>query len=301
KTRIQRITEMISRYREPRWATPGTWSFARTVAMALLGFVMLTPFVWMLLASFKPLPEVERLDPVPRVWQPQNYAAVLGKAPDERTQKVLPIHFTRWYFNSLFIASWVTFLHCLTSAMAAYAFSRLTWPGRDRLFLMYLATLMVPEVVTMIPNYALMVKLHLIDTYAGLIIPAAFSAFGTFMLRQFMLSIPRSFDEAAEMDGAGPWQIFWDVILPLARPGLMTLAILTFLGNFMSFFWPLILIKSEQLRTLPVGMLFFDSSYGRQTNYIMAATVMNILPLIAIYLAGQKFLVKGIQLGGIKG
>jgi len=273
----------------------------KLAVMSLLGFLMMLPFIWMVLASFKPLPEVERLDPVPKHWQPENYSTVLGRHADERTGKVLPISFGRWYFNSVFIAAWVTFLQTLTSAMAAYAFSRLDWPGRDRLFLLYLSTLMVPYVVTLIPNYSLMVKLGLVDSYAGLIIPMAFSAYGTFMLRQFMLTIPRDYDEAAKIDGASSWQIFWDVVLPLARPGLITLAILTFLFNFMSFFWPLILIKSEHLRTLPVGMLFFDSSYGRQTNYIMAATVMNIIPLILIYVLGQKFLVKGIQLGGVKG
>jgi multiple sugar transport system permease protein len=155
--------------------------------------------------------------------------------------------------------------------------------------------------VTMIPNYTLMVKLHLLDSYQGLIVPAAFSAFGTFLLRQFMLTIPPALDEAAEMDGATKWQLFWDVIMPLARPGLLTLAILTFMGNYGSFFWPLILIKSEPLRTLPIGMLFFDSNYGRQTNLIMAASVMNIIPLVLLFMVSQKFLVRGIQLGAVKG
>jgi ABC-type glycerol-3-phosphate transport system permease component len=153
----------------------------------------------------------------------------------------------------------------------------------------------------MIPNFTIMAKLHLLDSYLGLIVPAAFSAFGTFLLRQFMLTIPPSLDEAAAIDGAGPWRVFWDVIMPLVRPGLITLAIFTFLGNYGSFFWPLVLIKSQHLRTLPIGMLFFDSMYGRQTNLIMAASVMNILPLIALFVAGQKYIVKGIQLGAVKG
>jgi ABC-type glycerol-3-phosphate transport system permease component len=185
--------------------------------------------------------------------------------------------------------------------MAAFAFARLRWPGRDKVFQLYLATMMIPGVVTMIPNYTLMVKLQLLDSYAGLIIPAAFSAFGTFLMRQFMLTVPSALDEAAEMDGASPWQIFWDVILPMARPGLITLAIFTFMGNYGSFFWPLILIKSEHLRTLPIGMLFFDTVYGRQTNLIMAASVMNIIPLIIIFVVSQKFLVQGIQMGAVKG
>jgi ABC-type glycerol-3-phosphate transport system permease component len=210
------------------------------------------------------------------------------------------IPFARYYFNSLFVAGWVTLLQCLTSAMAAYAFSRLRWRGRDLVFKLYLATLMIPGVVTMIPNFTVMTKLHLLDSYRGLIIPAAFTAFGTFLLRQFMLTIPRSLDEAAAIEGASHWRIFWDVILPLARPGVITLAIFTFLGNYGSFFWPLVLIKSQHLRTLPIGLLYFDSLYGRQTNLIMAASVMSIVPLIIFFVAFQRFIVKGIQLGGVK-
>ncbi|MBI3919831.1 MAG: carbohydrate ABC transporter permease [Armatimonadetes bacterium] len=258
--------------------------------LTLLALVSFAPFLWMVLASFKPLEEVERLNPFPTVWHPENYVKVFKQIP-----------FARYYFNSVFTAAWVTFLQCLTSAMAAYAFARLKWKGRDVVFRLYLATLMIPGVVTMIPNYALMVKLHLLDSYQGLIVPSAFSAFGTFLLRQFMLTLPPSLDEAAAIDGGSPWQIFWDLILPLARPGLITLAIFTFMGNYGSFFWPLVLIKSEHLRTLPIGMLFFDTNYGRQTNLIMAASVMNIIPLIILFVTSQKFLVRGIQLGAVKG
>ncbi len=276
--------------------TFGAWWYRRGrfglshVVLALLAATMLVPFLWMVFASFKPLVEVEQLNPFPTKWQPQNYPRVFEEIP-----------FARYYFNSLLVAAWVTFLQCLTSSMAAYAFARLHWRGRDHVFRLYLATLMIPGVVTMIPNYTLMVKLGLLDSYAGLIVPAAFSAFGTFLLRQFMLTIPPSLDEAAAIDGASHWQIFWDVILPLARPGLITLAIFTFLGNYGSFFWPLILIKSEHLRTLPIGMLYFDTMYGRQTNLIMAASVMNIIPLIILFIVSQKFIVKGIQLGAVKG
>lgn len=274
----------------PRTAGKVALSHAVLLVLALS---TLTPFLWMVLASFKPLKEIEgTLNPFPSAghWQPSNYVKVFEQ-----------IRFARYYFNSIFIASWVTVLQTLTSAMAAYAFSRLRWRGRDQVFKLYLATLMVPGVVTMIPNYALMVKLHLLDNYLGLIVPASFSAFGTFLLRQFMMGIPRAMDEAASIDGASHWRIFWDVILPLARPGLITLAIFTFMGSYGSFFWPLILVKSDALRTLPIGMLYFDSVYGKQTNLIMAASVMNITPLIILFVTTQKYLVKGIQLGGVKG
>lgn len=251
----------------------------------------LAPFVWMLLTSFKPLSEVTNINPVPQVWQPENYGTVSKEAP----------YFGRYYLNSLFVASWVTFLTVITSSMAAFAFARLRWPGRNAVFTLYLATMMVPGVVTMIPNFAIMVRLHLLDTYAGLIVPASFSAFGTFLLRQFMLGIPRALDEASAIDGASAWRIYADVILPLARPGIITLAIFTFLGNYGSLFWPLIMIKSESMRTLPVGLMQFDSLYNKSTHLMMAASVMSIAPPLLLFLFGQKYLVKGIQLGAVKG
>ena len=271
------------------WYRRGRFT-ASHLALTIIAATMLVPFTWMVLASFKPLQEVEQLNPFPTVWRTDNYLRVFEQVP-----------FARYYFNSIFIAAWVTFLQCLTSAMAAYAFARLRWRGRDTVFRLYLATLMIPGVVVMIPNYTLMVKLHLLDSYLGLVIPASFSAFGTFLLRQFMLTIPPALDEAAAIDGASPWQIFWDVIMPLSRAGLVTLAIFTFLGNYGSFFWPLILVKSEHLRTLPIGMLYFDTVYGRQTNLIMAASVMNIVPLIILFVAAQRHIVKGVQLGAVKG
>src|SRR3954469_3549590 len=216
-------------------------SHALLLAVAV---VMMLPFLWMVLASFKTVQDIEGPSFFPPVWHPENYPRVFN----------LPrVSFARYYFNSLFVAAWVTFLTCLTSAMAAYAFARLKWRGRDTVFLLYLATLMVPGVVTMIPNFALMVKLHLLDSYAGLIVPASFSAFGVFLLRQFMLTIPQSLDEAASIDGASKWRLFWDVILPLARPGLIALAIFTFISKYQSLFWPLIIVKIPYLRTWPVG------------------------------------------------
>lgn len=252
-------------------------------------------------ASFKTLDEVQNVEIVTKSPTLSNYPIVLTLKPDPVTHKKLDLQYGRWYFNSLFIAVGTTFLQVLTSALAAFAFSRLKWKGRDGVFMLYLATMMIPGVVLMIPNYQAMVTLHFIDTYHGLIIPAAFSAFGTFLLRQFMLSISPALDEAATIDGANAWTIFWDVVMPLARPGVIALTIITFLGAYQSFFWPLIMLNSSQLFPMSVGMLNLDSSYGQQTNYIMAATVMNVVPLIIVFVAFQKFLVSGLQLGGVKG
>jgi ABC-type glycerol-3-phosphate transport system permease component len=251
----------------------------------------IVPFLWMVLTSLKPEKELTNLSPVPHEWHPENYFQVSKAAP----------FFGRYYLNSLFVAAWVTLLTCLTSAMAAFAFARLRWPGRNQVFTLYLATMMVPGVVTMIPNFAIMVKLQLLDSYSGLIIPAAFSAFGTFLLRQFMLGIPRALDEASSIDGATAWQVFASVILPLTRPGLITLAIFTFMGNYGSLFWPLVMVKSESMRTLPVGLLQFDSAYNKATHLMMAASVMSIVPPLLLFIVGQKYLVRGIQLGAVKG
>jgi ABC-type glycerol-3-phosphate transport system permease component len=264
--------------------------FGIHLILILIAITTLAPFLWMLLTSFKPLAEVESNSPIPTIWQPWNYLEVFKQVP-----------FARYYANSVFIAAWVTFLTVLTSSLAAFAFARLEWKGRNQVFQLYLATMMIPGVVTMIPNYTLMVWLRLMDTYAGLIVPAAFSAFGTFLLRQFMITIPKALDEAATLDGATPWQVYWEVIMPLARSGLITLAIFTFMGNYGSFFWPLIMVKSESLRTLPIGMMYFDGLYGRMTNLLMAASVMSILPPALLFVVLQKYIVKGIQLGAVKG
>ena len=160
---------------------------------------------------------------------------------------------------------------------------------------------MLPGLVMMIPNYQNMILLGLVDSYTGLILPAAFSAFGTFLMRQFMMNIPKSLDEAAEIDGATKWQLYWDVVLPLARPALVTLTIFTFIGSYNNLFWPLVLMKTPDKYTLPIGMLAFQSSQGQQTNLLMAAVAMSVIPMIIIFVLMQKQLVKGIMLGGVKG
>jgi ABC-type glycerol-3-phosphate transport system permease component len=269
------------------------WSGAGLLALlTLVAVTLVLPFVWMILTSLKPLDEtaLEGWLPTRVLWS--NYLEVF---------RVRGVQFGRWYWNSIFVASWVTALQVFTSSLAAFSFARLRWPGRDKVFLLYLATMMLPGLVMMIPNYQLMIRLGLVDSYLGLILPAAFSAFGTFLLRQFMLSIPFSLDEAASIDGASHWQVYWQVILPLARPGLIALAIFTFIGNYHSFFWPLVMLKSTHRYTLPVGLLFFDSSLGQQTNLLMAGITMSVLPLLAVFVLLQRHLISGIQLGAVKG
>lgn len=272
--------------------------------LVLFGVSFVVPFLWQVMISLSDRSDVDQIAYLgfPPSLHPENYAKVFtGAGVDGAEQLAQRVDFARSFFNSFFVAGWVTLLQVVTCSMSAYAFSRIKWPGREKVFLLYLATLMVPGVVLIVPNFVIILRLNMFDDYTGLIIPAAFSAYGTFLLRQFMLTIPPSLDEAAAIDGAGHWRIFTQVILPLTRPGLIVLAIFAFLFNYNSFFWPLIITKSPNLRVLPIALQAFDSSYGRETPLIMAASLLAMIPPIILFLLLQKYLVRGIQLGAVKG
>ena len=260
--------------------------------LTLTAVLLVLPFTWMILTSLKLIEEVGADSWLPEVCQWRNYKDVFSTKG---------IFFGRWYWNTIFVSCWITFLQVFTSSLAAFSFSRLQWKGRDQVFFLYLATMMLPGLVMMVPNYQNMVLLKLVDSYTGLILPAAFSAFGTFMMRQFMMNIPKALDEAAEIDGATKWQLYWDVVLPRARPALVTLTIFTFIGNYNNLFWPLVLMKTPDKYTLPIGMLSFQASQGQQTHLLMAAVTMSVVPMIALFVLMQKQLVRGIMLGGVKG
>jgi multiple sugar transport system permease protein len=254
--------------------------------------VMLVPFAWMLSTSLKEPGDVFIYPPqwIPQPVQWENY---------EETVTVMP--FGRFYLNSAIQAVSVTVLQLLTASLAAFAFARLRFRGRDLLFMLYLATMMIPFPVTMIPNFVIMRYLNWIDTFRALILPPSFSAFSTFLLRQYFMSIPMEMDDAARVDGASSFRIWWQIILPLSGPALATLAIFTFLGQWNSFLWPLIVTNSEKMRTLPVGLATFQSQYSVQWHLLMAGSVIAVLPILVIYIAGQKWFVRGITLTGMGG
>lgn len=281
-----------------RTRSSGIGSLTKVLFVTGLSALMFLPFIWMICTAFKSSGEITGAHFWPHLPKPENFKIVLRLLPDPFTGEKLDVHLIRWIVNNLFVSCWATFLQVFTSSMAAYAFSRIAWKGRDQIFMLYLATMMIPALVLVIPSFQIMVSLNLVNTYAGLILPAAFSAFGTFLLRQFMLGIPSSYNEAAEMDGATHWQIFIEVILPLAKPGLITLAIFTFLGKYRDLLWSLIMIKDDYLVNVPVGMLAFQGSYGSQTELLMAGTMICILPLILMFVLLQRKLVRGIHLGG---
>jgi multiple sugar transport system permease protein len=256
------------------------------------GVIMLVPFAWMLSTSLKEPGDVFLYPPqwIPDPVQWENY---------RETVTVMP--FGRFYLNSIIQAVAVTALQLLTASLAAFAFARLRFRGRDVLFLLYLATMMIPFPVTMIPNFIIMRYLNWIDTFRALILPPAFSAFSTFLLRQYFMSIPLEMDDAARVDGASSFRIWWQIILPLSGPALATLAIFTFLGQWNSFLWPLIVTNSEEMRTLPVGLAAFQGQYSVQWHLLMAGSVIAVLPILVIYIAGQKWFVRGITLTGMGG
>ncbi len=254
--------------------------------------VMLLPFVWMLSTSLK---EPKEIFTYPPVWIPthiawENYPATVSAMP-----------FGRFYFNSFVVATSVTLLQILTSSLAAFAFARLRFRGRNALFMAYLATLMIPFQVTMIPNFVLVRFLGWYDSYQALILPTAFSAFSTFLLRQYFLGIPMDLDEAARMDGASSWRIWWQIIMPLSGPAIAALAVFTFLASWNDFLWPLVITTSLEMRTLPVGISAFQGQYNVQWHLLMAGSVIAMLPVLVIYVIGQKWVVRGITLTGMGG
>ena len=274
---------------------------ATYVVLGVVGLLMLFPFLWQVSTSLKPAGDVFKSfdNPlkalVPREVHPENYAQVY------ETTRAMGGGFARWYLNSILVAVAVTLGQVTTSACAAYAFARLRFPGRDKVFLGYLGTMMIPGAVTMIPNFILMRLLGALDSYFALIVPAMFSAYGTFMLRQFFMSIPRDLEEAATIDGCGLMGIFTTIILPLSKPALATLTIFTFMSTWQSFYWPLIMTSEDSMKTLPLGLLTFMGLHSTQWTLLMAGSLMMIVPLIIVFVLGQKWFISGIQLGALKG
>ncbi|MBT8401180.1 MAG: carbohydrate ABC transporter permease [Rhodothermia bacterium] len=250
------------------------------------------PFVWMILSSFKDLGEILSFPPT---WWPENftfenYKNAFGAAS-----------FGRFYANSLFVASAVTIGQLVTCSLAAYAFARMRFRGRNVLFYLFLGTMMVPIHVTMIPSFMILHWAGWIDTYAALIVPGLASAFGTFLLRQFFLSIPRELEEAAFMDGCSRFGVLWRIILPLSKPALATLAIFTFMAVFNDFIWALIVLNTEEMYTVQLGLAIFRDRYATEWGNLMAGSVVATLPILIVFFFAQKYFIQGITLSGLKG
>jgi multiple sugar transport system permease protein len=260
------------------------------VAVALL---FTAPLLYALGTSLKPVDEVFTRPPtlIGSELRFENYVEAFQFAP-----------FGRYFFNSFLVAILGTAVVLIASSLSAYAFARLRFPGRDKLFVLFLGTLMVPQEVLIVPMYWLMQVLGWVDSYQALILPFAFTAFGTFLLRQFFLTVPAELVDSARVDGAGPFNIFFRIMLPLSRPALAVLAMFTFIGYWGSFLWPLIVIDNVNLKgTVPLGLTSFMSQQGTQWHLMMAAAVLAMLPSVLLVVLLQKNLVKGLLTTGFGG
>lgn len=263
------------------------------ILLVIVAILFLVPLVYAVSTSLKPADEV--FTPTPELFGSeirwQNYADAFTFAP-----------FGRYFLNSLFVAIIGTLVVVIASSMSAYAFARLKFRGREQLFVLFLGTLMVPQEVLIVPMYWLMQSLGWVDSYWALILPWAFTAFGTFLLRQFFLTVPPELEEAARVDGCGPFGTFLRIMLPLARPAIAVLTVFTFISFWGSFLWPLIIINSVADKgTVPLGLAQFIGQQGTQWNLMMAASVLAMLPTVLLVILLQKHLVRGLLVTGLGG
>ena len=289
-----RVTPPITRRRgRTKRLLTGLVTYVLLTGLALVAIV---PFLWMVATSLKTVQEAGTYPPtlLPAIPQWQDYPNVFNAVP--------LLTFLR---NTLFYSAMVTLGQLLFCSTAAFAFARLRFPGRDFLFLVYLATLMIPAAVTLIPSFILMKWFHWLDTVWAMTIPGMFgSAFGTFLLRQFMLTIPHDLDEAATIDGAGLWRVYWQVILPLTGSALTVLAVLTIMTVWNDFAWPLVMLSSTSVMTLTLGLAVFATGGTQEFTNIpldMAAATVTVAPLILIFFVAQRYFVRGIALTGFGG
>jgi len=261
------------------------------VLVVLLAVTMALPFLYMVSTSLMDEFEALRTPPALLPAHPQwgNYPAALTAMP-----------FGRFFLNTALFSGCVVVGQVLTSATAAYAFARLRFPGRDRLFLVLLSVLMVPAIVLLIPRFLLINALGWVDSYAGLISTELVSVWGIFLLRQFFQSIPRDLEDAARLDGAGEWTIFRRVVLPLSRPALATLAVFAFVDQWKNFLWPLIATRSTEMQVVEVGIAAFHGLYYTNWPYQMAVAVTAVVPLVLVFFVAQRYFIRGIQLTGLK-
>lgn len=269
-------------------------AWSRTLIYGLLAVAavpMALPLVWMLSSALKPLPEVMVVPPtwIPRQPTVDNFVVVFTQLP-----------FGRYLLNSVVVAGVVVVGVVVTSSMAGYAFAKFPFRGRELLFMAMLASLMVPFQVRMIPLYLMAIKLRLVNTLAGVSFPWLFDAFGIFLMRQFMRTIPTDLIEAARIDGASEPRIFFTIVLPLTRPALAALAIFTLVANWEEFLWPLIVTNSDASRTLPVGLQSFSDQYIANIHWQMAGATVAVAPLLVAFFLFQRQFIQGIALTGLK-
>ncbi len=257
---------------------------------AVLALLTVAPLLWMVSAAFKGSDEVYSLSLIPEKPTLANFEYVFTKVP-----------FLRWMLNSFFISATVTLLGLWFHSMAGYALARLRFPGREAIFFVLFSTFLVSLPVIIVPLFMLVRELGMINRYSGLIVPAIFHVFGIFLLRQFYLGIPGELEEAARIDGAGYWRVYWQIILPLSRPILAALSVFFFLANWNAFLWPLTITTDSDLYVVQVGITSFRQQYVSAQNYVMAASTVVALPTLLLFFVFQRQLIESIKTSGIKG
>ncbi|MBK9745528.1 MAG: carbohydrate ABC transporter permease [Chloroflexi bacterium] len=279
------------RKRPPNQLIPRILIYALLTVIALL---IILPLLWGLSTSFKPKSEwfLPQIFWIPRTFTLDNYQSILENPS-------LPI--TRWFLNSVLVASIITVLILAIDSIAAYAYARMEFPGKRILFGLLLATLFLPGVMFLVPNFLTVTSLGLLNNYAGVVLPALSGVFGVFFMRQFFESLPRELEEAAFIDGATRLQTFMLIALPLAKPALATLGIITFLGAWNDFLWPLLVLKDRTLLTLPPGLRTLQGAYTSEYGQMMAGAVITSIPVLILYLLLQRYIVESVQTTGLKG
>ncbi|MDC3417525.1 carbohydrate ABC transporter permease [Aquibacillus salsiterrae] len=254
-------------------------------------FIMIIPFLWMVSTSLKSYGEAMQVPPtiLPQEWKMSNYSSVFES-----------VNFLKYYLNTIIVTLSRTLAQLFLCSLAAFAFARLRFPGKNIIFIAILSVLMVPPQVILIPNYAILTQLGWIDTFYALIVPGMFSAFGVFLLRQFFMGIPKELDEAATMDGCSLFGIYWKIILPNSTPALMALGIFTILASWNDFLWPLVMTNSADMRVLSVGIAAFQGQYATDYPLLMAGAVMSTIPMLIMFIFLQKHLITGIALQGVR-
>ena len=261
--------------------------------MIFIALLVILPLLWMVSTSLKPKSQwfSQTIDWIPRTITLENYQKLLANPST-------PI--VRWFFNSLGVATVTTALVLAVDSLAAYAYARLEFPGRKVLFAILLATLFLPGIMFLIPNFLTVYKLGLLNNYGGVILPGLAGVFGVFFLRQFFESLPKELEEAAAIDGANLFQTFYKIALPLSKPALATLGILTFLGSWNDFLWPLLILRDRSLQTLPPGLSTLQGAYTSEYGLMMAGAVIVALPVLVLYLLLQRFIVQSVASTGLK-
>ena len=270
-------------------------TLARIMLYAVLAaglLIVVGPFLWMALSSFKPEAEIRAVPPTwwPHAWTLDNYRQLFDR-----------LNFPKYFLNSLIVAVVVTLGNLLFCSLLGYALAKLDFPGRRALFIAVLGMLMVPGMVTFVPQFVLISNMGLANSYAGLILPFLAGPFGVFLMRQFLLTIPDDLLEAARVDGASEWRIFWRIVLPLCRPALATLAILTFLTSWNNFLWPLVVATTDDRYTLPVALALYSIGQNRiYFGLLLAGAVAVVIPVLIVFLALQRHFMRGIATTGLK-